>query len=257
MLLRSLAVLAAIAVPLLLTISAVSNLHPLMYWIGPLAAIACALPIAVKTTTARAQALVGAGLAAMAAASSPELPELLRITGDLDAMPVHDLREGPVPETQAGYVAVQGYLRKEWVVDEYAVVEGERPDQNQAAKAVLLPLLGTNDAIIQTDAQLGRLIVARVSPAQIEGVPFTTLRGRLVPVGSEIVDSLFVIQLDDQGFDSGVQLQPEAVMLDTFDMPTRGQALTRTGLAVGASLLSLLLLVLAVPRSTEAPKPKS
>ncbi|WP_146658078.1 hypothetical protein [Enhygromyxa salina] len=250
---RSLAVLAAIAVPLLLTISAVANLHPAMFWIGPLAAIACALPIAVKATTARAQALVGAGLAAMAAASSPELPELLRITGDPDAMPVHDLREGPLPEQQDGYVAVRGYLRKEWVVDEYRVAEGARPDQNEAAKAALLPLLGTSALTIEADEQLGRVIVARVSPAQLPGASLVTLRGRLAPVGPEIVDSLFSVQLDEEGFASGVQLRPKAVMLDTFDMPTRGQALTRTGLAVGASLLSLVLLLLALPRASAKP----
>ncbi|PRQ08337.1 hypothetical protein [Enhygromyxa salina] len=257
MLLRSLAVLAAIAVPLLLTISAVSNLHPAMFWIGPLAAIACAVPIAVKATTARTQALVGAGLAAMAAASSPELPELLRITGNEDAMPIHDLREGPLPEQREGYVAVRGYLRKEWVVDEYRVADGERPDQNEAASAALLPLLGTSAVMIQADEQLGRVIVARVSPAQLPGATLVTLRGRLAPVGPEIVDSLFAVQLDDQGMASGVQLRPKAIMLDTFDMPTRGQALTRTGLAVGAALLSLVLLLLAIPRSRAPSAPQS
>jgi hypothetical protein len=253
-LLRSLAILAAIAVPLVLTISAVSNAHPLMFWIGPLAAIAFALPIAVKTKTARTQALVGAGLAAMAAASSPELPELLRITGDVDAMPVHDLRDGPVPEAQDGYVAVRGYLRKEWVVDEYRVADGDRPNQNEAAAAQLLPLLGSSEAIIQADENLGRVIVARVSPEQVQGPALVTLRGRLAPVGAEIVDSLFAVQVDEHGLASGVQLRPKAIMLDTFDMPTRGQALTRTGLAIGASLLGLVLLLLAVPRSP-TPKP--
>jgi hypothetical protein len=240
-LLRFLAVLAAIVVPLLVTISAISNAHPLMFWIGPLAAIACALPIAVKATTA-----------AMAAAASPELPELLRVTGDPDAMPVHDLREGPVPEHQDGYVAVRGYLRKDWVVDEYRVADGVRPDQNEPANAALLPLLGTNAVMIQADDQLGRVIVARVNPEQLEGPPLVTLRGRLAPVGAEIVDSLFSVQLDEKGLASEVSLRPKAIMLDTFDMPTRGQALTRTGLAVGASLLSLILLLLALPR---APKP--
>lgn len=69
---------------------------------------------------------------------------------------------------------------------------------------------------------------------------------------SRIVDSLFSVQVAKDGSATVVEARPNAVMLDTFDMPTRGQALTRTGLAVGASLLSLLLLVLAVPRRSEA-----
>jgi hypothetical protein len=60
---------------------------------------------------------------------------------------------------------------------------------------------------------------------------------------------LFSVQLDEKGLASEVSLRPKAIMLDTFDMPTRGQALTRTGLAVGASLLSLILLLLALPRA--------
>ncbi|PRP92070.1 hypothetical protein ENSA5_51640 [Enhygromyxa salina] len=256
MFLRALAVLAAIAVPLLLTIDAISGLHPAMFWVGPLVAIACALPIVLAAESARGQALVGAGLAAMAAASSPELPELLAVTRDPDAMPVLDLREAPVPEGQDGYVAVRGYLRTEWVVDEYQVADGDRPDQNEEAKAVLLPLLGTNEEIIAADEHLGRVIVARVSPRVAYGSPLVTLRGRLVPVGPEIVDSLFIVQVNDQGLASGVELRPKAVMLDTLDMPTRGQALTRTGLAGGAALLSLILLLLALPRPAARAKAK-
>jgi hypothetical protein len=258
--LRVLAVLAAIVVPLVLTIDALSQLHAAMFWIGPLTAILCTLPIVYVAVGARAQAMLGAALAAMAAASTPELPGLLRITASEDSLAFHDLREGPLPESATGLVAVRGHLRKEYVVDEYHPGEGKRPDQNMAPTAVLLPFLGTT-AMDMPAETLGRVIVARVSPEQLEGPQLVTLRGRLAPVGEEIVDSLFIVQVDDatrlhgpRGLSgaAGVQVRPKAVMLDTFDMPTRGEALTRTGLAVGAGLLALLLLWFAIPRRQEA-----
>jgi hypothetical protein len=245
--LRVLAVLAAIAIPLLLAIEAVSRLHPIMFWVGPLAAIVCTLPIIYAAVHARGQAVLGAALVAMAAAATPELPELLRITAADDVLPVHDLRDGPLPSNADGYAAVRGYLREEWVVDEYHPGEGERPDQNLEPAAVLLPLLGTTDIELQADT-LGRVIVARVSPEQLDGPPIATLRGRLGPVGDEIVDSLFIVQVDDRARASGMQARPEAVLLDTFDMPTRAEALTRAGLAAGAALLGLLMLWFALPR---------
>lgn len=247
MFLRVLAVLAAIVIPLLLTIEALSQLHPLMFWAGPLAAVACTLPIMYAAVGARGQAVLGAALVAMAAAATPKLPELLRITADDDVLPVHDLRDGPLPSSADGHVAVRGYLRAEWVVDEYHPGEGKRPDQNLAPTAVLLPLLGTTDLELRGET-LGRVIVARVSPELREGPPLVTLRGRLGPVGDEIVDSLFIVQLDERAHASGMLARPEAVLLDTFDMPTRAEALTRTGLAAGAALLGLLMLWFALPR---------
>jgi hypothetical protein len=245
---RVFAVLAAIVIPLLLTIEALSQLHPAMFWIGPLAAILCTLPIVHKAVGARGQALLGAALAAMAAASTPELPELLRITADDDTLAVHDLREGPLPDTASELVAVRGYLRKEGgVVDEYHPGEGKRPDQNMAPTAVLLPLLGTTDVDLPAET-LGRVIVARVSPEQLGGPTLVTLRGRLAPIGDEIIDSLFIVEVDEATRKAGMVVRPQAVMLDTFDMPTRGEALTRTGLAAGAALLALLLLWFAIPR---------
>jgi hypothetical protein len=282
--LRVLAVLAAIVIPLLLTIEAVSQLHPLMFWVGPIAAIACTLPIVHAAVGARGQALLGAALVAMAAAATPELPELLRITAADDVLPVHDLRDGPLPTDADGYVAVRGYLREEWVVDEYHPNAGERPDQNLEPTAVLLPLLGTTEIELRGET-LGRVIVARVTPEQLGRPAITTLRGRLSPVGDEIVDSLFIVQVDERARAAnqpagreasphagrrpstggsggrednlGVVARPEAVMLDTFDMPTRAEALTRTGLAAGAALLGLLMLWFALPRRPAVHGPRS
>lgn len=247
MFLRVLAVLAAFVIPLLLTIEAVSQLHPIMFWAGPLAAIACTLPILYAAVGARGQAVLGAALVAMAAAGTPELPKLLRITAAEDVLPVHDLRDGPLPSDADGYVAVRGYLRDEFVVDEYHPREGERPDQNAPPTAVLMPLLGTSDIELHAET-LGRVIVARVSPELRDGPPIVTLRGRLAPVGDEIVDSLFIVQIDERARTSIMSARPEAVLLDTLDMPTRAEALTRTGLAAGAALLGLLMLWFSLPR---------
>jgi hypothetical protein len=249
--LRALAVLAAIVVPLLLADEAIAELHPAMFWLGPLLAVACALPIVFKARPgAHVQAVVGVALAAMAAAASPGLAQLLRITGDPESMPVHDLREAPLPASAEGYVALRGYLIDDWVVDEYHPGDERRPDQNEAPDAVLLPLLGTEAERLDARA-LGRVVVARVNPRILGGAPVVTLRGRLGPVNAEIVDSLFIVQVEDSG------PRPEAVMLDTLDMPTRGQALTRAALVVGSALLSLVLLVLAVPRATPASRSRS
>jgi hypothetical protein len=249
--LRVLAVLAAIVIPLLLTIDAVSQLHPVMFWVGPLAAIACTLPIVHAAVGARGQALLGSALLAMAASGTPALPELLRITAADDVLPVHDLREGPLLIDADGYVAVRGYLREEWVVDEYHPAEGERPDQNLAPTAVLLPLLGTTEVDLRAET-LGRVIVARVSPELLDGPAIVTLRGRLGPVGDEIVDSLFIVQVDERARAAGLMARPEAVLLDTLDMPTRAEALTRTGIVAGAALLGFLMLWFALPRRPPA-----
>src|SRR5690606_17127521 len=122
-LLRALALLATLMIPLLLAVEAVAQSHAAMFWVGPLAAVGCTLPILLKTKD-RAQVLVAAALAAMAAASTPGLSELLRITGDESGLPVHDLREGPLPSDASGYVAVRGYLRDAYVVDEYHPAAG-------------------------------------------------------------------------------------------------------------------------------------
>ena len=253
MLHRALAVASAVAVPLLVMIPAIARLHPYMIWVGPIAAALLALPIVLRAGEARTQAVVGAALAAMAAGSSPDIPELMALTSDAGGVPVHDLREGPLPDSAEGYVAVQGYLRQEWVVDEYRVAEGERPDQNEEAPAVLLPLLGTDADVIETDPARGRVIVARVRPAQLRGPALVTLRGRLGPVDPEIVASLFIIQLSDQAAAGDAPPQPRGVMLDTLDLPSRGQAITRAALSGGAALLGLILLLFSLPR--RAPEP--
>ncbi|MFO7563564.1 MAG: hypothetical protein R6X02_13035 [Enhygromyxa sp.] len=248
------ALLAAIVVPLSLTIDAIAQRLPGPWWIGPAIAAACTVPVVVLAKHARAQALLGAALAAMAAALSAEVPEQLAITADEQRLQIHDLREGPLPAGREGYVAVRGFLRSDWQVDEYRVARGQRPDQNEQARAVLVPLLGTNAEVIAVEGEaLERVIIARIAPTQLGTPSLVSLRGRVGPVSPEIVDSLFAVQIDGSGLASASALRPEAVLLDTLEVPTRGQAITRLGLAIGAGLLAWVLLVLAVPRGEAEP----
>jgi hypothetical protein len=253
-LLRAFAVLAAIAIPLLLTIDLVAAPLRGFAWLGPALAIAAALPIVWVAKHARGQALVGAALAGMAAAASPQLPRLLALTGDPEALPILDLREGPVPAELGDYAQVRGFLRSEWQVDEYRVAAGERPDQNEVASAVLVPLLGSDAAVIEVGAdQLGRVIVARVDPERLAIPGVVTLRGRLGPVAPEIVDSLFAVQVAADGQATATHLRPDAVLLDTLELPTRAQAITRLALVLAAAALALVLLLLALPRDPVKP----
>lgn len=245
-LLRALILAAALAIPLLMSVEAITGLiGEGAIWVGPVLVALCGVPV-VYVAAHRGQAVVGVSLAAMAAATSLEVPELLRETGDPEAMAVHDLRARPLPaaEAQVGRVVqLQGYLRDEWVVDEYRVADGERPDQNRRAEAVLLPLLGTQAETVS--AEQGLLVVARVRPELLEGPKLQTLRGRLGEVPPEIADSLFAVQ----GGDPAQLRRPPTVLLDTFELPTRAQALTRAALALGAALLGLILMLTALGKA--------
>ena len=112
-----------------------------------------------------------------------------------------------------------------------------------------MPLLGTKSEIINVEGgEIGRVIVARVSPEQLAGPALVTVRGRLGPVSTGIVDSLFTVSVDAKGNAVASTVRPDAVLLDTMTVPTRGQAITRLALALAAAVLSLVLLVLSLPR---------
>src|SRR5262245_8379902 len=132
---RALALLAAIVIPLVLMLDAVVLPSP---WVGATIACACALPIAFRFAEQRSQALLGAALAGFAGLLAPDVPDLIRATREL---PVHDLRDGPITAETGEWIVVRGYLRNEWMLDEYRVAEGERPDRNTPAPAIVVPLL--------------------------------------------------------------------------------------------------------------------
>lgn len=234
---RALALLAALVLPLVLMLDALARALP-NPWVGAAIVCACALPIAWRFAEHRAQALLGAALAGFAGLLAPEVPPLVRATRGLDALPVHDLREGPLVAEPGEWVAVEGFLRNEWTLDEYRVAEGERPDQNAAAAAVIVPLLGTEGE--QVEAGEGVVLVARVTPELAERGGLQTLRGKLVEVAPEIVETLFTLP-------EGASAKGRARMLDSFDLPTTSEAWTQVGLLAAAMLLGAGLLVTSVP----------
>lgn len=242
---RALALLAALVIPLVLMIDALARSLP-GPWLAAAIAFGCALPIAFRFAEHRSQALLGAALAGFAGLLAPEVPNLIRATRELESMPVHDLREGPIVAEPGEWIVVRGYLRNEWTLDEYRVAEGERPDQNAPAKAVVVPLLGTEDELV--DASEGIVLVARVDPELAKAGGLQTLRGKLVEVAPEIVEALFVMQ-------DGTTGKGRARMLDSFDLPTKSQAWTQAGLLIAAMLLGAGLLVTSVPSVTTRPSP--
>ena len=230
---RALAVFAALVIPGVLMIDVIARALP-GAWLGAALAGGCALPIVFRFVEHRSQALLGAALAGFAGLISPEVPSMFRATGELDRMEVHDLREVPIDAEPGEWIVVRGYLRNEWTLDEYRVNRGQRPDQNAPAKAVLVPLLGTQGE--QVDAGAGLVLVARVSPELAERGGLQTLRGKLVEVAPALVESLFTTQ-------DGTSVEGRARMLDTFDLPTKSEAWTQLGLLLAAGLLAAGLLV--------------
>ncbi len=243
MLWRVLALFAALVVPLVLMLDAVARLLP-SPWVGAALAAGLALPLAFRFAEHRSQALLGAALAGFAGLLSPDVPRLIRATNELESMAVLDLREGPIAAATGEWVVVRGYLRNEWTLDEYRVADGERPDQNAPAKAVLVPLLGTEGE--QVDASAGLVLIARVSPELAEAGGLQTLRGKLVEVAPDIVETLFTLP-------EGTTGRGRAQMLDSFDLPTKSEAWTQFGLLVAAALLGLGLLVTSVSPSSRPP----
>lgn len=242
---RALALLAALVLPLLLMLAPLARALP-EPWVGAALAFACALPIAWRFVEQRVQALLGAALAGLAALLAPQLPPVLRATASLDELPLHDLREAPLDAAAGEWVSVRGYLRNEWTLDEYRVAKGERPDQNSQAPAVIVPLLGTEAE--QVDASTGIVLVARVTPELAARGGLHTLRGHVVEVSPQIVETLFLLP-------EGVDARGRARMLDTFDLPTPSEAYTQLGLLVAALLLGSGLLVTAVPSGTRVGGP--
>ncbi len=239
---RALALLAALVVPILLMLEPIAAALP-SAWIGATIALGCALPIVLRANDQRTQALLGAALAGVAALVGPELPGLWRARAGIDSLPVHDLRAAPLPTEASDYAAVQGYLRTEWVLDEYRVEKGTRPDQNERANAVLVPLLGTEGEAI--DATAGVIVIARVTPELAERGGLVTVRGKLGPVAPGVIEALFAVQGQVAG-------EVPARMLDSFELPTPGQVWTRVAVFVVAMLLALALLGTAVPRETSS-----
>ena len=141
-----------------------------------------------------------------------------------------DLTRAAMPPSPPAYVAVRGYLRDAWVLDEYAVAPDELPDQSRPARAVLVPMVGTTDEVVTLR---GAIVVARVPPGQFETTSAVTLRGATSAVSEPVVRTL--VQITGVPADANVT----AVMVDTLAVPDPDRAWIRATVAGLVLLIAL------------------
>lgn len=187
--------------------------------------------------------LLGGALAAVASWASPDAARGIGQLRSPDAIPTYDLLKAPLPVGAQGLVRVRGYLRDEMVLDEYRVAEGDRPDQNQAAPAKLIPLLSTPaDEVVRLQPDQ-RVVVARVGGDTQIGPGPQTVEGVLRSLPSGTFEVLFATT-DPAAGASGI-------MLDSHERPTPETVWTHVALVLGAAVLAVFLLIGAgsTPRS--------
>jgi hypothetical protein len=146
--------------------------------------------------------------------------------GEADSWPHYDLTASPLPEDAEGFVRVEGFIRPSMQLREFQVATGERPDQNQAAHAVLMPLVGTSAGVIEVE---GRVVIARVPERVRKGPERVLLSGALVPPPVGVSDVLIELGDDASG-------DVRAVMLDTTRTGYNEQPWV-TAILVGLTLL--------------------
>jgi hypothetical protein len=154
---------------------------------------------------------------------------LLDVTAD-EAWPLFDLAREPLPEALPEYIAVSGYFRGQWRLSEYAVPEGELPDQSSRADAVLVPFVGTREDVVKHD---GWIVVARVNAdAVVEGASPTTIRGKVEPLDDSLLQTL--VQTQGEG--------ARGILLDTLQRPARREVWTNLAIAAIVALVAFACL---------------
>jgi hypothetical protein len=148
-----------------------------------------------------------------------------------------DLTRESFPEEAPRFVRVTGFLRAEWVLDEYQVPEGSHPDQNTAAPAVLVPLAGSRQ---QTVVQEGPVVVARVARGVQERAGLETIMGRTRPLDAGILEALVEVR--------GAPASATGVLVDTLDRPRTGDAWIRWVVALVCALVGGAVLAGAATR---------
>lgn len=166
-------------------------------------------------------AVVLAGAAALVAARARGLVD----PAFRDDWPHVDLSHDTIDADPPSWLEVTGVLRDAWVLGEYQVGEGQLPDQSKAADAVLIPMTGSADATVAG----GAVIVARVRSDHPRGEGVVVLRGHTEPLAPELTATLV-----DLGGQPSTRLR--GVLLDTLQVPARGEAIT---VAILAGLLAM------------------
>lgn len=167
----------------------------------------------------RGLALIGVALAAVSTLVGQVAHDLLPVTGIGGSIVEVDLRETTFPDDAPRFARVQGYFRDQWLLDEYAVAEGSRPDQSKAAAAVLVPFVGTQAEVVALD---GPVVVARVPADAPRATQVATIEGRVEPLPDALLGTLVAVVAPGG---SGVEVR--GVLVDTLQMPSPSEAWTR------------------------------
>ena len=189
------------------------------------------LPVVVVRRDQWFTAVLGGAMIAVATLVAPPAMEDIK-SGAPETWPLYDLTESGIDEGAQGQVRVMGYLRTEWILDEYAVGEGDRPDLNTPAVARLVPLLGSLDRQIQAD---NRIVVARVHGTGALKTSKQEFSGTLRPLRPELLESLFATAGPKRD-------QLRGLLLDTLEVPAVQRGWRSLIIAVVATLIGLGIL---------------
>jgi hypothetical protein len=209
-------------------------------WAPPLLLALAGLTLVVLRFEAIGGIVVGTLLAALSASLGAGVVS----TGWGGQLRSFDLRSEAIPDDVTGEVELTGHLRTDWMLDEYRVERGKRPDSARESSTVLAPLLGTTEDVV---THAGRVVVARLDRERANGAAsdVVTLRGELQPLPDELLTTLFAThaKTDTKGDGS----EPiRGVLLDSLAPPRQmrsiGSALTSALLgAIGLLILALVL----------------
>lgn len=209
-------------------------------WVPPLVLALAGLTLVVM----RFEAIGGIVVGTLLAALSASLGAGVASTGWGGELHTYDLRAAAIPDDATGEVELTGHLRTDWMLDEYRVERGQRPDSARESSTVLAPLLGTKEDVV---THQGRVVVARLDRARADGAAtgVVTLRGELQPLPDELLTTLFATNAS--GGNKGPGAKPiRGVLLDTLAAPRQMRSIggTLTSALLGAIGLLILVLVL-------------
>lgn len=185
-------------------------------WIGVGLALAIGLAIGIARPRARSLVLLGTLLAAFAGLTIPQLS--LRRPDDLTLV---DLRTEELSGALRGPARITGYFRREWMLAEYAVAEGDLPQQDESAAAQLVPFAGVEQGPIPLR---GAVLIVRVRPGEQESAGLQTVQGRARALEDELLGTF--VQASGLQVPAGVQ----GVLLDTLAPIDASPSWLRAGL---------------------------
>lgn len=206
-------------------------------WLFPGVAAALVLALIIARPRAWFSFVIASGLALLAARAAPSAREAVAPGPDADtSVQTVDLTRGETLPDEGEVVAVRGFLRDDYHLDEYRVRPGDRPDQKSVAPRVLVPFIGSRDQAITPDTAI---LVARI-PGDMERPGHAiVLRGRLGPLEPSLFEALFATAEGMGDVHDAEEL--ETHLLDTTDVPASGRPWVQLLLCVGAAAIALAL----------------